>query len=102
MATLIVQERLDKKAEQFYNIGTPRIDLDKIVTEVDLVNFVKDKYGPGKYNLMIAKSGQKGFRQVWYGTITEDSYKREKGKLVQYMDNINKAVKAPRDQWIEI
>ena len=102
MATLIVQERLDKKANQFYNIGTPRIDLDQIVTEADLVKFVKNKFGSGRYNLMIAKDGQKGFRQVWYGTITEDSYKREKGKLVQYMDNISKSVKAPRDQWIEI
>ena len=102
MAKIIVNKRLDKEANQFYNIETIKIDLESMTEESDLVRKIKNRFGAGKYNLMLVKKGLKGFRQVWYGEIAEDSYRREKGKIVQYMDNIEKENRAPRQQWTNL
>lgn len=51
---------------------------------------------------MLVKKGQRGYRQVWFGEIEQDSFRREKGKLTQYIEGIDSDHKNPRDQWTKI
>lgn len=95
-AHLIVNKELKK--DQYHNIETKRIDLNTIQCEEDLVEKVLERYGTGKYNLMLVREGVKGWRQVWKGEIQKEWYRREKGKLVQYLPEINSEGKAPRNQ----
>ena len=99
-AKLIVAKALSPK--QFKNIDTIRIDDSRIKRESELVKKVRDRFGTGKYNLMIVKKGQRGYRQVWFGEIEQDSFRRERGKLTQYIDGIEPEHKNPRDQWTKI
>lgn len=102
MAHLIVNKELDKAAKQFYNLETLKINLEKIDSEAKLVKKVRDRYSTGKYNLMLTKDGQKGFRQVWYGQIKEESYCRERSNPADQMPSINDEDVVSEDQWTDI
>lgn len=102
MANLIINKELDKTAKQFYNLETLKISLEKINSEAELVKKVRDRYSTGKYNLMLTKEGQKGFRQVWYGQIKEGSYCRERSDPSDQIHGISKESVEPKEQWADI
>lgn len=61
-------------------IGVETLPRD-IITEKDFVKWVKEKYGVGKYSIIIPQRQWKGFHALFYGDIQKDYWVRDRGNL---------------------
>lgn len=82
MAKLLVQKEI--KNRSYRTIATHQLK-DSIRSEKDLVKFLKDNHGTGRFSVLFVKKGLKGFRLLWKGTIKERLFRRVKGELGRYI-----------------
>jgi hypothetical protein len=57
-----------------------------IRTEEQVIKYVRDNHGEGFFRINVSKKGMEGFRGIFYGDITRDSWIREKGRMQLFFD----------------